>query len=83
VMVAPTRLFLIKYRLFSANAENGNYIVTTFMGFSAPTGDDGNSNRYGVITLRSLPVKTRDPTPGMIVGRIPTLCLVARGQFWR
>jgi hypothetical protein len=35
--------FLIKYRLLSANEENGNYIVTAFMGFSAPTGDDGNS----------------------------------------
>src|ERR1700747_3144502 len=26
---------LIKYRLLSANEENGNYIVTAFMGFSA------------------------------------------------
>lgn len=42
--------FLIKYRLLSANEENGNYIVTAFMGFSAPTGDDGNSNRHGVFT---------------------------------
>lgn len=42
--------FLIKYRLLSANEENGNYIVTAFMGFSAPTGDDGNSNHHGVFT---------------------------------
>ena len=42
--------FLIKYRLLSANEENGNYIVTAFMGFSAPTGDDGNSNRHGIFT---------------------------------
>jgi hypothetical protein len=42
--------FLIKYRLLSANEEEGNYIVTAFMGFSAPTGDDGNSNRHGVFT---------------------------------
>ena len=42
--------FLIKYRIVSANEENGNYIVTAFMGFSAPTGDDGNSNRHGVFT---------------------------------
>jgi len=42
--------FLIKYRLLSANEENGNYILTAFMGFSAPTGDDGNSNRHGVFT---------------------------------
>ena len=42
--------FLVKYRIASANEENGNYIVTAFMGFSAPTGDDGNSNRHGVFT---------------------------------
>jgi len=42
--------FLIKYRLLSANEGNGNYIVTAFMGFSAPTGDDGNSSRHGVFT---------------------------------
>jgi hypothetical protein len=42
--------FLIKYRLLSANEENGNYIVTAFMGFSAPTGDDGNSNHHGIFT---------------------------------
>ncbi|MGH8014337.1 MAG: hypothetical protein ACREQ4_17750 [Candidatus Binataceae bacterium] len=42
--------FLIKYRLLSANEEAGNYIVTAFMGFSAPTGDDGNSNHHGIFT---------------------------------
>lgn len=42
--------FLIKYRIVSANEENGNYIVTAFMGFSAPTGDDGNSNHHGIFT---------------------------------
>jgi len=42
--------FLIKYRLLSANEENGNYIVTAFMGFSAPTGDDGNSNHHAIFT---------------------------------
>jgi hypothetical protein len=42
--------FLIKYRILSANEENGNYILTAFMGFSAPTGDDGNSQRHGVFT---------------------------------
>jgi hypothetical protein len=42
--------FLVKYRILSANEENGNYILTAFMGFSAPTGDDGNSNRHGVFT---------------------------------
>jgi hypothetical protein len=42
--------FLVKYRILSANEESGNYILTAFMGFSAPTGDDGNSNRHGVFT---------------------------------
>jgi hypothetical protein len=42
--------FLIKYRLLSANEDEGNYIVTAFMGFSAPTGDDGNSQHHGVFT---------------------------------
>jgi hypothetical protein len=42
--------FLIKYRIASGNEENGNYIVTAFMGFSAPTGDDGNSNHHGIFT---------------------------------
>lgn len=30
--------FLVKYRLAAANEGRGNYIVTAFMGFSAPTG---------------------------------------------
>jgi hypothetical protein len=42
--------FLIKYRLLSANEENGNYILTVFMGFSAPTGSDGNSSRHALFT---------------------------------
>jgi hypothetical protein len=42
--------FLIKYRIVSANEDEGNYILTAFMGFSAPTGDDGNSNHHGVFT---------------------------------
>jgi hypothetical protein len=42
--------FLIKYRILSANQENGDYIVTAFMGFSAPTGTAGNSNRHGIFT---------------------------------
>ena len=31
---------LLKYRLLSANEENGNYIVTAFLGASFPTGDE-------------------------------------------
>jgi len=42
--------FLVKYRILSANEETGNYIVTAFMGFSAPTGDDGNSNHHAIFT---------------------------------
>ncbi len=42
--------FLVKYRLLSANEESGNYILTAFMGFSAPTGSDGNSSRHVIFT---------------------------------
>jgi hypothetical protein len=42
--------FLVKYRLLTANAEHGDYIVTAFMGFSAPTGDDGNSSGHALFT---------------------------------
>jgi hypothetical protein len=42
--------FLVKYRLLAANAEHGDYILTAFMGFSAPTGDDGNSAGHAEFT---------------------------------
>ena len=42
--------FLIKYRILSANEDSGNYLVTAFMGFSAPTGDDGNSAGHAIFT---------------------------------
>jgi hypothetical protein len=42
--------FLVKYRLLSANEEQGNYILTAFFGFSAPTGDDDNSNGHFIFT---------------------------------
>ena len=42
--------FLVKYRLLSANEEKGNYILTAFMGFSAPTGDAANSNGHAIFT---------------------------------
>ena len=32
--------FLLKYRWLSANEKNGNYILTTFLGLSAPWGDE-------------------------------------------
>ncbi len=41
---------LVKYRLLSANEESGNYILTLFMGFSAPTGNDGNSEGHAMYT---------------------------------
>ncbi len=42
--------FLIRYRLLSGNAEHGDYILSAFMGFSAPTGDDGNSSHHAIFT---------------------------------
>jgi hypothetical protein len=42
--------FLVKYRILSANEDSGNYLLTAFMGFSAPTGADGNSARHAVFT---------------------------------
>ncbi|MGO9452089.1 MAG: hypothetical protein ACLQDV_13770 [Candidatus Binataceae bacterium] len=42
--------FLVKYRLLSANEENGNYIVTAFIGISAPTGSQVNGNGHAIFT---------------------------------
>ena len=40
--------FLAKYRILSANEENGNYILTAFFGLSVPSGsDDLSSHHYG------------------------------------
>jgi hypothetical protein len=40
--------FLLKYRLLSANAENGDYILTAFFGLSVPSGsDDFSAHHYG------------------------------------
>lgn len=41
---------LIKYRLLTANEQNGNYIVSAFMGFSAPTGTEHNSSGHALFT---------------------------------
>jgi hypothetical protein len=39
--------FLVKYRWLSANEENGNYILTSFFGVTAPTGGAANTKgRY-------------------------------------
>lgn len=40
----------VKYRILSANEENGNYIVSAFLGASAPTGDDAFTNHQYVVT---------------------------------
>jgi hypothetical protein len=42
--------FLVKYRLLSANAEHGNYILTAFLGWSLPTGEYKNGSLHAVIT---------------------------------
>lgn len=42
--------FLIKYRLLSANEENGNYVVTAFMGFRVPTGSSHNGAGHAIFT---------------------------------
>lgn len=40
--------FLVKYRLLSANEENGNYILTAFMGLSVPSGsEEFTSHHFG------------------------------------
>lgn len=39
--------FLVKYRILSANEDNGDYILTAFMGLSVPDGsDDYTSHHY-------------------------------------
>jgi hypothetical protein len=42
--------FLLKYRLTSANAEHGDYIVTAFLGASIPTGSYRNGAPAGSLT---------------------------------
>jgi len=41
---------LVKYRFLSANEENGNYIVTGFLGASLPTGDEELTSRNNITT---------------------------------
>ena len=42
--------FLLKYRFLSANEENGNYIVTGFLGVSVPTGSDEFTTGHTIYT---------------------------------
>jgi hypothetical protein len=41
---------LFKYRLLSANEENGDYIVTAFLGLSIPSGNKYNTEGHEVTT---------------------------------
>jgi len=40
----------VKQRLLSANEENGNYILTAFLGFQAPTGVPAFTNKAWIVT---------------------------------
>lgn len=42
--------FLIKYRIASANEQNGNYIVTAFLGLSVPNGSSSFSSQHYSVT---------------------------------
>lgn len=42
--------FLMKYRLWSGNEENGNYVVTAFLGLSVPNGSDNYTTHHFVFT---------------------------------
>lgn len=42
--------FLFKYRLLSANEEQGNYILTAFMGLSVPTGSQVFTEDHYIVT---------------------------------
>ncbi len=42
--------FLLKYRLLSANEEQGNYILTAFLGLSVPTGSETFTADHYVVT---------------------------------
>jgi hypothetical protein len=42
--------FLLKYRLASANEDDGDYIVTAFLGLQVPTGSEANTKRYYMTT---------------------------------
>lgn len=42
--------FLFKYRIASANEDNGNYIVTGFLGLQTPTGHKGDTGDHYIVT---------------------------------
>jgi hypothetical protein len=42
--------FLVKYRIASANEENGNYILTAFLGLGVPTGIEEYTTGHYIVT---------------------------------
>jgi hypothetical protein len=44
------QFLVVKQRLVSANEENGNYIVTAFLGVTAPSGYSGFTNDTWIVT---------------------------------
>ena len=42
--------FLLKYRIAAANEENGNYIVTAFLGLSVPSGKQQLTQDHYIVT---------------------------------
>lgn len=42
--------FLVKYRLLSANEENGDYILTAFLGLTVPNGSADYTSKHYTIT---------------------------------
>ncbi len=44
------QFLVVKQRLLSANEENGNYIVTAFLGVTAPSGNTNFTNKAWIVT---------------------------------
>jgi hypothetical protein len=44
------QFLVVKQRLLTANEENGNYIVTAFLGFQVPSGNRAFTNHAAIIT---------------------------------
>jgi hypothetical protein len=42
--------FLVKYRILSGNAENGDYILTAFLGLGVPTGSAAFTTHHYIVT---------------------------------
>ncbi len=62
--------FLVRYRLLSVNEENGNYILTAFIGLSAPTGSQVNRNGHAIFTptIAGIPPAPTRPGSGQSLG---------------